>query len=165
MPMKFFNYNEMKKIVVPFVLGCIFLIIVFACKNNGVFSLYKTIPHATWHRDSVVVFQVPVADTLRNHNLYVNVRNDIEYKYSNLWLFINIIQPGDSTAVTDTLEVTLADPTGKWLGHGFGGVKTNETLFKQNVFFPVSGNYEIQIKQGMRGQQLDGITEVGVRVE
>jgi len=82
-----------------------------------------------------------------------------------LWLFINVIQPGDSTAVTDTLEVTLADPAGKWLGHGFGGVKTSETLFRKNVFFPVSGNYEIQIKQGMRGTQLEGITEVGFRME
>ena len=117
-----------------------------------------------WHRDSLLVFQIPVTDTLKNHNLYVDVRNDIEYKYSNLWLFIDIIQPGDSTAVTDTLEVTLADPTGKWLGTGFGGIKTSETLFRKNVFFPVAGNYEIQIKQGMRGTQLDGITEIGFRM-
>jgi len=155
----------MKKIVLQFVLGCISLITIFACNNSRGFGEYKTIPRATWHRDSMVVFQIPVTDTLKNHNLYVDVRNDIEYKYSNLWLFIDIIQPGDSTAVTDTLEVTLADPTGKWLGHGFGGVKTSEILFRGKVFFPVSGNYEIQIKQGMRGQQLEGITEVGFRVE
>jgi gliding motility-associated lipoprotein GldH len=164
-PLKVNYFNEMKKIVLQIVLGSIFLITVLACNNGGIYGEYKTIPRATWHSDSILVFQVPVIDTLLNHNLYINVRNDIEYKYSNLWLFIDIVQPGDSTAVTDTLELTLADPTGKWLGHGFGGVKTNETLFKKNVFFPVSGNYEIQIKQGMRGQQLDGITEVGVRVE
>jgi gliding motility-associated lipoprotein GldH len=33
------------------------------------------------------------------------------------------------------------------------------------VFFPVAGNYQIQIKQGMRGQLLEGITEVGFKVE
>ncbi len=155
----------MKKIAFPFLTVFVILFLTFSCNNNGFFGEYKTIPRAVWHRDSVVVFQVPVTDTLQKHNLYVGVRNDIEYKYSNLWLFINIIQPGDSTAVTDTLEVTLADPAGKWLGHGFGGVKTSETLFRENVFFPVSGNYEIQIKQGMRGTQLDGITEIGFRME
>jgi gliding motility-associated lipoprotein GldH len=82
-----------------------------------------------------------------------------------LWLFIKIIQPGDTTAVRDTFEFTLADPTGKWLGEGFGGVKTNEMLFKRNVYFPVSGIYEIQIQHGMRGKLLEGITEVGFRVE
>ena len=155
----------MKKIGLQFLIGCVLLITIFACNNSGDFGEYKTIPHATWHKDSLIVFQIPLTDTLQNHNLYINVRNDIDYKYSNLWLFIEIIQPGDTKAVIDTFEVTLADPTGKWLGHGFGGVKTNETLFKQHVYFPVSGNYEIQIKQGMRGKQLEGITEIGFRVE
>jgi gliding motility-associated lipoprotein GldH len=82
-----------------------------------------------------------------------------------LWLFVEIIQPGQPEAVIDTFEVTLADDTGKWLGQGFGGVKTKENLFRQNVYFPKSGNYEIQIKQGMRGRQISGITEIGVRVE
>jgi len=155
----------MKKFAVQFLVVFFIIISIFACNKSGVFGEYKTIPRAVWHRDSVVVFQVPVTDTLQNHNLFVNVRNDIKYKYSNLWLFIDIIQPGDSTSVTDTLEVTLADQTGKWLGKGFGGIKTSETLFRKNVFFPVAGNYQIQIKQGMRGQLLEGITEVGFKVE
>jgi gliding motility-associated lipoprotein GldH len=155
----------MKRITFQLFTFCILLISIFACNNNSFFGEYKTIPRALWHRDSLVVFQVPITDTLQNHDLYIDVRNDIEYKYSNLWLFIDIVQPGDSIAVTDTFEVTLADPAGKWLGHGFGGVKTNELLFKQNVYFPISGIYTIEIKQGMRGTQLEGITEVGFRVE
>jgi len=155
----------MKKFGIQFLIGCTLLISLFSCINGGVFGEYKTIPRAIWHKDSVVVFQIPVIDTVQNHNLYIDVRNDINYKYSNLWLFIEIEQPGETKAVIDTFEVTLADQTGKWLGHGFGGVKTSENLFKSNVYFPVSGNYEIQIKQGMRGKQLEGITEIGFRVE
>ncbi len=155
----------MKKFGIQFLIGCAFLITLFSCINGGAFGEYKTIHRAIWHKDSMVVFQVPVTDTLQNHNLYIDVRNDINYKYSNLWLFIEIIQPGETKAVIDTFEVTLADATGKWLGHGFGGVKTSENLFKSNVYFPVSGNYEIQLKQGMRGKQLEGITDIGFRVE
>lgn len=155
----------MKKTGLRFLAGCVLLITIFACNNGGVFGKYKTIPRASWHRDSTVIFQIPVIDTLQNHNLYINVRNDINYKYSNLWLFVEITQPGETQAVIDTLEVTLADERGKWLGNGFGGVKTLETLFLQNIYFPTSGNYEIQIKQGMRGKQLNGITEIGIRVE
>lgn len=155
----------MKKIGLQFLTGCFLLITIFACNSSGVFSEYKTIPRAMWNRDSLLVFNIPVSDTLQNHNLYVDVRNDIDYKYSNLWLFIEINQPGDAKPVIDTFEITLADPKGKWLGEGFGGVKTSEILFKQNVYFPVSGDYEIQIKQAMRGKILRGITEIGFRVE
>jgi gliding motility-associated lipoprotein GldH len=136
-----------------------------ACNNPSVFYEYKTIPKAGWNRDSLLLFELPVKDTFQDHNLFINVRNDINYKYSNLWLFIDIKQPGDTVAVRDTFEVTLADPTGKWLGTGFGGVKTNEILYRKNVYFPVSGIYEIQIQHGMRGKVLENITDVGVRVE
>jgi gliding motility-associated lipoprotein GldH len=149
------------QILVVFVL----LITILSCNRGLIFGEYKSIPKSVWNRDSLVIFQIPVTDTLQRHDLFLNVRNDIEYKYSNLWLFVEIIQPGDSTAVTDTFEFTLADQTGKWLGQGFGGVKTNEMLFKSNVYFPVSGNYQIQIQHGMRGKLLKGITEIGYRVE
>lgn len=155
----------MKKLGFQFFAGCLFLISLVSCNNDSVFNQYKTIPKGKWNRDSLLIFQVLVTDTLLNHNLFVNVRNDIEYKYSNLWLFIDIKQPGDTVAVKDTFEITLADPTGKWLGTGFGGIKTNETLYRQNVYFPVLGIYEIQIQHGMRGKVLDNITDVGIRVE
>lgn len=155
----------MKKLGFQFLTGIIFIISLLSCNNDSVFNQYKTIPKAEWNRDSLLLFQVPVTDTLLNHNLFVNVRNDIGYKYSNLWLFIDIKQPGDTVGVRDTFEVTLADPAGKWLGTGFGGIKTNEILYRQNVYFPVSGIYEIQIQHGMRGKLLEGITDVGVRVE
>lgn len=155
----------MKNLGFQFFTGCLFVILLLACNNNSVFNQYKTIPKSEWNRDSLLLFQVPVTDTLLNHNLFINVRNDIGYKYSNLWLFIDIKQPGDTIAVKDTFEITLADPTGKWLGTGFGGIKTNEIRYRQNVYFPVSGIYEIQIQHGMRGKILENITDVGVRVE
>jgi gliding motility-associated lipoprotein GldH len=155
----------MKKFGFQFLVGCVLLITMLSCNKNGIFNEYKTIPQAVWNRDSLVVFQITVTDTVQRHNLFLNVRNDIDYKYSNLWLFVEIIQPGDTTAVIDTFEFTLADQTGKWLGHGFGGVKTNEMLFKRNVYFPLAGNYELQIQHGMRGKLLEGITDIGFRLE
>ena len=155
----------MKKWGFQFFVGSVFLISILACAKGGIFNEYKTIPQAVWNRDSLVQFQVSVTDTLQRHNLFIGVRNDIDYKYSNLWLFVEIVQPGDTTAVKDTFEFTLADPSGKWLGSGFGGVKTNEMLFKRNVYFPVLGNYDIKIQHGMRGKLLEGITDIGFRVE
>jgi gliding motility-associated lipoprotein GldH len=140
------------------------LIAALACDQNRVFEEYRKIPDKGWNKDSVLVFNVPVEDTLTTHNVYVNIRNDIKYNYSNLWLFIGVEQPGGPTA-KDTFELLLADPAGKWLGKGIGGIKTNQVIFKRNVYFPVSGNYRISLQQGMRENILTQITEVGLRVE
>ena len=140
------------------------LVLFSACDNNRVFEEYKKVSQAGWNKDSLMVFEIPVTDTLQTHNLYINVRNDINYKYSNLWLFIKINQPGQ-IAVTDTFELALALPNGKWLGEGFGGIKNQQISYKKNVFFPVPGNYKIDIQHGMREEPLEGITDIGFRVE
>lgn len=135
-----------------------------ACNSNLVFEQYQPVNDRSWNKDSVLVFDIPVTDTLSNHNLYINIRNDVTYSYSNLWLFIKIEQP-DGETISDKFEITLADPAGKWLGKGFGGIKTREVMFRRNVFFPVSGDYKIFIQQGMRDDVLKGISDVGIRIE
>ncbi len=154
----------MNKITFQIILSVFILTIFSACDKNLVFEKYQPIAESGWHKDSLAVFSIPITDTLQNHNLYINVRNDVKYKYSNLWLFIEINQPG-KIGITDTLEILLADPTGKWLGEGFGGIKNRQIKYKGGVYFPVSGEYKINIQQGMRDELLEGITDIGFRVE
>lgn len=153
--MKRFLQLAMLVIVVGFTLSC---------SQNLVFEQYKTIDDKSWNKDSVMVFTVPVSDTTDNNNFYINVRNDVKYQYSNLWLFITIEQP-DGETMEDKFEIALADPSGKWLGEGLGGLKTREAIYRRNVFFPRSGDYKISIQQGMREENLKGISDVGIRIE
>ena len=150
--------------VFQFVIIGLLLVILSACDANRVFDEYQPIFEESWHKDSSLVFTIPITDTIQNHNLYLNVRNDINYGFSNLWLFIDIEQP-NGIARRDTFEMALANPSGKWLGEGFGGYKTRQSIYRRNVFFPNSGDYKISIQQGMRPTQLEGISDVGLRVE
>ncbi len=154
----------MRKITFHLLLFVLLLLLNGACDSNRVFEAYSKIPQVGWHKDSLVVFTIPVTDTLQNNNLYINIRNNMKYRYSNLWLFVTINQPGE-IAVTDTFELLLAEPSGRWLGEGFGGIKTRQVIYKSGVFFPVSGEYEIAIGHGMRDELLKGITDVGFRIE
>ena len=154
----------MKQFVVQLFIAWVFLILIASCDNTRVFEEYKPIAKAGWHKDSLVVFNIPLFDTIQNHNLLVNVRNEISYKYSNLWLFIEIDQPG-GPSIIDTFELSLAHPSGKWLGEGFGGLKTPQVIYRRNVYFPVSGHYTINIQHGMRDEKLMGISDIGFRVE
>ncbi|NLO03116.1 MAG: gliding motility lipoprotein GldH [Bacteroidales bacterium] len=135
-----------------------------SCDSTRVYDEYKQVTRSEWHKDSLVVFEVPVNDTVLNYNLFLNIRNEVNYPYSNLWLFVEIVQP-DGMAVKDTFELILADPSGKWLGKGLSGIRSRRAIYRRNVFFPLSGNYLIKIRHGMRPEMLKGIHDVGVRIE
>ena len=154
----------MKKALVYF-LGVIAAATAFySCDSTRVFDSYQEVPESAWHKDSLFVFSIPVTDTSRNHNLIIQVRSETSYKYSNLWLFIEIIQPGGEV-MRDTLEIVLADPTGRWLGSGIDGLKTLQSVYRRNIYFPVSGDYNISLQHGMRDEILTGIHDIGIRVE
>lgn len=140
------------------------LVAIIACDSSRIFEEYQSINKEGWHKDSLLVFDFPISDTLQSNNLYINIRNDVDYGFSNLWLFIKIEQP-NGLAVKDTFEMVLAEPSGRWLGQGIGGIKTRQALYRNNVFFPDSGSYKVSVQQGMREVSLKGISDVGLRVE
>lgn len=135
-----------------------------SCDKKRVFESYQKLDENGWNKDSVLVFNVALKDTTRNHNLYVNIRNKGTYPYSNLWLFLTIGSP-DGKQLTDTVEFSLAEVSGKWKGSGIGDLHDNQILYKSSVYFPHKGKYTFKIKQGMRDNVLQGIRDVGLRIE
>lgn len=134
------------------------------CDQRRVYDTYYSPGKDGWPIDSVVSFSFGIENTTRNHDIILNVRNDKDYEFSNLWLFIKIIPPRGEV-MTDTLQMVLADPSGRWLGKGFTGIYHSSIPYRKNVFFPVPGRYMVEIRHGMRPQVLKGLTHVGLRIE
>lgn len=141
----------------------------YSCDSDRVFDEYKSV--STWNKDSVVAFKVEGLDSLKTYDLFINIRNNSEYRYSNLFLITEIQFPYGKV-ITDTLEYAMAAPNGTWLGTGFGDVKESKLWYRENVRFPEPGEYEVRIKQAMRKngevegiENLEGITHVGFRIE
>lgn len=142
-----------------------------SCDKKRVYDEYKPIKGATWHKDSTAVFKLGELDSLKTYDLFINVRNNKDYKYSNLFLITEMQFP-QGKVVTDTLEYEMAAPDGEWLGTGFGDVKESKLWYKENVSFTEPGEYRIAIKQAMRKndevegiENLEGITHIGFRIE
>ncbi len=134
------------------------------CNSGAVYEQNSRIPGAVWNRDNIPVFDVKIEDTLTPHNLLINIRNTGEYPRSNLFLFISVTSPGGSHT-RDTLELILAEPSGRWKGRGFGSIWQNRFYYRQNVLFPERGTYTFEIEQAMRIEDISGIMDVGLRVE
>jgi gliding motility-associated lipoprotein GldH len=148
---------------------CLFSLVCFifffgSCDPDKVIDEYHTIRHAKWSGDSVEVFTFNILRKTQNHNIYFNIRNDQTYEFSNLWLFVTI-QPPSGVSMTDTVQVLLAEPSGKWIGKGFSGIYDNRLLYRKSVFFPEPGKYSIYLRHGMRPSVLKGITDIGIRIE
>ena len=135
-----------------------------ACDGNRVFEENIAIPNNEWESTNTLKFDVDITDTITPTNFYINIRNADGYPYSNIHLFIKTIFPNGKES-NDTLECTLADEKGQFLGSGMGDIYDNQIPFKRNVRFPLSGQYSFEVQQGMREIKLPLIMDVGLRIE
>ena len=144
--------------------------LIISCDKKRVFDEYQSVGSA-WNMKKEVVFELPKMDTLKKYNLFINLRANDNYKFNNLFLIVSLEQPNGLTKV-DTLEYEMADVDGTLLGEGFSDIKESKLYYKESVKFKASENNKIHIKQAVRQtgkivgvENLEGITEVGFRVE
>ena len=135
-----------------------------ACDSKRYFEENKAIFKGSWKSEEKAHFDVQITDTLSRYDFFLNVRNSVDYPYSNLYLFIHTTNPVGKKS-QDTVECQLSDYAGKWLGSGFGSIKFNRFLIQKGVNFRQKGRYTFEIEQAMRVKELKGIVDVGVRIE
>jgi len=146
------------------------IITLVACDSKHVHDEYKTIPN-TWKRDAAIDFNFKVPDTISTFNLFVKVRNNNNYEFSNLFLIVNLTSPSNNIVI-DTLEYEMTTPRGEWLGTGFSEIKENKLWYKEQYNFNEEGEYKVSIEHAIRKNgnangvsELKGITDVGFRIE
>jgi gliding motility-associated lipoprotein GldH len=140
------------------------LLLLASCDKSRVYEKNIKIPDYKWDMNNVLKFDVPINDTVRSYNMYFNIRNASGYSFSNLFLFFTVHSPS-GTQERDTVEIKLADETGKWLGEGLGDIWDNRVLFKKDIRFPMSGTYIFEMEQAMRQNPLLYIMDAGIRIE
>lgn len=140
-----------------------------SCGKNIRYNEYVSLPSG-WHKNHSVTFRYEATDTISKHNLYILLRNDNEYPFSNIFLITKMQMPNNQVVV-DTLEYEMATPEGKWLGNGVS-VKESKLWYKENVTFPVQGVYIFSVEQADRviGKNegvanLKGIVSVGLQIQ
>ena len=147
------------------------IISVSSCSKNTVFNQYQNMVDDQWHKDSIINFTINSIDTISTNNIYINLRNNKDYEFSNLFLIVGIKFP-NNYQIVDTLEYEMTSLEGRFLGTGISDIKENKLEYKTNVVFPVKGEYNISVQQAMRKSRdvdgiinLKGITDVGIQIE
>ena len=140
------------------------LALLVSCDSNQIFERNIELADYSWHKDSIIKFEVDIRDTINPHNIYINVRNTSRYEMQNLFLFLTTTSP-TGVALRDTFECYLADERGRWTGSGWGDIYDNQFIYKKNIRFPVSGTYTFEYIQAMRTDKLKYISDIGLRIE
>jgi gliding motility-associated lipoprotein GldH len=143
--------------------GVLLAVSLVSC-GQVLFQESQTVPNKNWEIGNNITFDVEVKDTMVGYDFYIDLRNEANYPYANIYMFVNTIFPSGKSA-KDTVECILADRTGRWLGNGLGDVIDNHILFKENIRFPNKGTYSFAFEQGMRNEALPAIIDVGISIE
>ena len=154
-------------------IGLMLIIALFiSCDKKQFFSEYKELD-GTWKKADTLRFSFEQNDTINPYHLFLNVRNNNDYQFSNMYLIVALKEPGkNATTKVDTLEYLMANPDGTLLGEGFSDIKESKLWYLENHKFKKAGKYNVTIVQAVRETgkvggvaDLKGITELGLRIE
>ncbi|MFI3239383.1 MAG: gliding motility lipoprotein GldH [Bacteroidales bacterium] len=127
------------------------------------YSDFSKIATFGWDKNAPIVIKPIYPDSLATYDLYLAVRHSSEYKYQNLWLFIDYYNNCDSLVKRDTVQYKLANEFGKWYSNGFGSQYQYEELIDQQVTSDIA--HHIVIWHGMRNDTLKQIQDIGIRLD
>ena len=156
--------------------NCIGLLLLFlfftSCDKKQFYSEYKELD-GSWKKSDTLRFTFEQKDTINPYNLFLNVRNNNDYPFNNMYLIVSLKEPGKKPTIKiDTLEYQMADVDGTLLGEGFTDVKESKLWYLENYVFNRIGNYKVEVVQAVRATgevdgvaELKGITELGLRIE
>ena len=138
--------------------------IFMSCANKQGQEKYHVFHEEKWNTDSIVAISLSKVDTNSSYNMVLKVRHNTDYEYQNLFLFV------DFQDKIDTIEVMLSEKSGRWIGRGFGDIKEQEILFRDQVLFSAEKQNKLFFEQAMRYgdrkkiNELKGIIAIGIGV-
>jgi len=135
-----------------------------ACSDNAVIDQNIAIKNNTWLYEQKPLFSAHITNKNIPYHLYLNLRNSIDYPFSNIFVLIHQQNPSKAK-ITYRVEIKLANKEGLWKGKSAGSIFSHQTRFLKDYHFPDTGKYIFQLEQNMRINNLSGINDVGLRIE
>jgi gliding motility-associated lipoprotein GldH len=156
-----------------FGLGFLVVFLTISCQQNTIFDRYTSLDNA-WNKSQIISYDFTIEDTLKSQNLYIKIRTSEDYKYSNLFLTVDLKYPNGKIE-KDTLEYLMAQSDGSMLGRGLMSIKEHKLWYKGHIkpfVFSEVGNYIVTINHAMRAldevssmTSLEGVLDVGFCIE
>ena len=137
--------------------------IVVSCSETAFYQKSFGFQNNTWSQKVKPKFEIEFQDTTKLYDFIVTVRTTTDYKYSNLWIFLNST-PSVGKSVREPYEIKTTYPDGSWIGKKTGTVVEHQLVFKRRRL-PFKGKYKFEIEQGITEKKLDEVLDISLRIE
>lgn len=136
-----------------------------SCSEREQYYEFQELKDGKWAVGQSIDFEIDTLGVEKNvpYDVSIEITNDIQYPYQNLWLFFEYIKD-DSTTIKNEKEFILVNKSGRWNGAGFATLFHTSHIVMESVIFDEDKTYLIHIRHGMKDEVLDGIERVGIKI-
>src|SRR5699024_10607155 len=134
-----------------------------SCRKQSILDENEAIHARRWYREQEAAFNVKIDSRSTAYDLFLNIRNSVNFQFSYLFLVLELRNP-NSSKVNYVVKIKMTNGEGLWIGKGSGNIYSQQVRFLSDYHFPDSGMYTFKVKQNMRANPVEGIHDVGIRV-
>ncbi|MGJ8660882.1 MAG: gliding motility lipoprotein GldH [Bacteroidota bacterium] len=147
------------KFLIALVIG---LIGFSSCDTKPYYDKTYSFKDKTWDQRNKPEFEVPIVDTNQWYDFIITIRTTTDYKFSNLWIYLNTTTPTKLSG-REPYQIRIANDDGTWAGSKTGTIIENQLLFKRRKF-PELGKYKFVVEHGITEKSVDEILDIGLRI-
>lgn len=135
---------------------------IVSCQDTQTYEKSYAFENKEWPQNVKPSFTVDIQDTTKAYDFVITLRTTTEYKYSNLWIFLNTTTP-DGQKAREPFEIMTTNPDGTWIGKKTGTIVEHALMFKRRKL-PLKGKYVFVIEQGITDSKVDQVLDIGLQV-
>jgi gliding motility-associated lipoprotein GldH len=150
--------TKLKFITLLFLIGS-----TISCTEQPFFEKVYSFKDNEWTQRVKPSFTVDVQDIEKEYNFIVTLRTTTDYKYSNLWIFMNTVTP-DGKKAREPFQIHITNTDGSWAGIKTGTIVEHPLQFSKRKL-PKKGKYTFTLEQGITESKIDEVLDIGLRVQ
>lgn len=139
-------------------------LITSSCTTVDLYEKTEPVPGHAWLNSFRPSFDFTIKDTNALYQLYMVLRHNEKYPYTNIYVNLYVQAPGQDSALIIQRDLTLATSEKGWLAPGVDDIYEHRIPLGDAQTLR-SGKYTFTLEQIMRDNPLPHILDAGIRVE
>jgi len=141
------------------------VILGWACSPNRIFEQAESLPDQQWAYTDTIWVKASIPDTTSSYDLYLAIRHNQEYPFSNLWIHLQTFYPSGQTGLLKKQLIIGNNEAQTWETDCLQDICNGLLPIVEGVTFSEKGDIRFALTHIMRTNPLPGIMDIGLRIE